>query len=298
MGILAAARGADRGTWLVALAGVCVVLFVLLYVLAVRTPWGQRAGNAALAGRFNQPPPVVVLSTDLLATISVASLGGATVIIALIGFARGGLRLAIGASAVIVGANVLTRVLKLVVLDRPPLSEAADRFGAHNSFPSGHATVAISLAVALLLVVPAGARLYVAIPACLVAFAVGAATVAAGWHRPSDVMGAFLMATAWGAAIATLLLAWDARSGSGRVWDERLVTERLPLWLGSGIVAGAALGLALLAWLSLVVNRAWADLRTPDFDIAYLAGVLATVAAGIVLVSALLAPLAGLDLAD
>ncbi len=53
MGILAAARGADRGTWLVGVAGVCVVLFVVLYIFAVRTPWGQRAGNAALAGRLD-----------------------------------------------------------------------------------------------------------------------------------------------------------------------------------------------------------------------------------------------------
>ncbi len=62
MGIAATARDADRGTWLASLAATCVALFVLLYVLAVRTPRGQRAGNAALAGRFDQPPPVIALS--------------------------------------------------------------------------------------------------------------------------------------------------------------------------------------------------------------------------------------------
>ena len=131
-----------------------MVLFVVLYLVAVETAWGQRAGNAALAGRHNRPPDLIDTSLDLLATISVLSLALAGGAICLIGLIRGGWRLGFGVGTVILFSNITTQVLKNDVLTRPFLVAEGDIFGWGNSLPSGHATVAMSLVVGLALVLP------------------------------------------------------------------------------------------------------------------------------------------------
>jgi len=78
------------------------------------------------------------------------------------------------------------------------------RTPAPGAFPSGHAAVAMALAVGTVLVLPPRLRpLGIALTAPPVA-AVCVAIMALGWHYPSDILGAVLLSTAAGAAVAAI----------------------------------------------------------------------------------------------
>ena len=104
----------------------------------------------------------------------------------------------------------------------------------------GHSTVAMALAVALVLVVSENSRPWAALGGLIYATAVGAGTVTAGWHRPSDVIGAYLVVTMWtGVTVAVLIWA----EGAERIRPSRLV-DRVPTL--SPFLAG--IGNTLLAY--------------------------------------------------
>jgi len=167
----------------------------LLGLVAVGTETGQRWDDAGRGGASPWDQPQVFRGANgLLDTISVASLavvGGAIVLLALL---RGRPRLAVAAGVVLLGANLTTQVLK-ETFDRPDLvlGWAAEP----GAFPSGHATVAMSLAMALMIVVPPSMRWTAALGGCAYAAAVGIAVIAIDWHRPSEVVGAYLVVVAW-----------------------------------------------------------------------------------------------------
>ncbi len=274
----------------------CVVLFVVLYFVAVETAWGQRAGNAALAGRRNRPPDLIDTSLDLLSTISVLSLAFAGGAICLIGLIRGGWRLGFGVGIVILFSNVTTQVLKNDVLTRPFLVDEGDIFGWGNSLPSGHATVAMSLVVGLGLVLPPRVRWLGVVPTTLYAIGIGVATITAGWHRPSDAMAAYLVVVFWGGLVAALLL-WSRDQGSAvHVLDLHLADRRQETLQTLVAIGAVTLAIALITLLGVVLNNAWATLTEVDFDIAYFAGIGSAAAAAILTVSALMLSLVGIDL--
>lgn len=140
----------------------------------------------------------------LLTTINVGML--VVVVATLMGLAlmRRRPALALIAAATIGGATLVTELLKHT-LYRPAFT-LGEPFG--NTFPSGHTTVAFSVGVAAVLVAPPHLRRLVAAGAVLYAAAVGIAVVAAGWHRPSDVAGAFLVVTGWAALVALVSSAY------------------------------------------------------------------------------------------
>src|SRR5664279_4346624 len=195
----------SRRTVLLSLALGSAVTFVVVYLLSVRTTWGQRLDATALRGRGALRPRTIHASHELLNTISIASLvlvGGLIVLVAL---ARRRPLLALGAAIVIGGSTVTSELLKHVILQRPDLG-IFDAVGPHASFPSGHTTVAFSLAIAALLVAPSHNRAAVGIIGSLYAIGIGVGVVATANHRPSDPIGAVLVVTAWGSTVAAVLL--------------------------------------------------------------------------------------------
>jgi len=128
----------------------------------------------------------------------------ATILVAAVAFLRERPRTALIAAGSIAAAVVCTELLKLVILERPPLNPTELNLGG-NSYPSGHTTVGTAVCVAVLLVVPDRLRGPTAVGAGLVAAAFGVAVVAAHWHRPSDAIGAFLICLAVGALAAILI---------------------------------------------------------------------------------------------
>ena len=270
---------------LAVLAGACLAVVAVLYVVAVHTNLGQRIDDAAVVGRTLQPQ--VLAATDrVLNTISVASLALGGIAIVLVALARDRPHLALAAGVVIIGANLTTQILKTGILDRPDLVGPTDPLGVHNTFPSGHSTVAMSLAVALVLVVPSTVRALAAVGGVIYATLVGAGTVTAGWHRPSDVIAAYLIVMAWTAiSVAVLIDREGAEVDPERVpWLTRRFPLANPFLIGTGVGAlgGAFTGVAV----TLVATRE-GDLHAVRLSAAYAGSIVTIVGCAAVLMVAL-----------
>ena len=173
----------------------------------------------------------------MLDVVSVVSLAGATGAVALLALARRRVALALAAATLVGGANVTTQLLKKVLLERPDVG--AGVFG--NSFPSGHTTVATSVGLAAVLVVPARLRPPVALLATAWAAATGTATLVSGGHRPSDVAGAALVTLGWALALAAALAATGRGTGAAPSRPGVVLVGVVSV-LGTVAVAAAGLG--------------------------------------------------------
>jgi membrane-associated phospholipid phosphatase len=75
------------------------------------------------------------------------------------------------------------------------------------SWPSGHATAAMALALCAVLVAPRRLRPWVAVLGAMYVLAASVALLVLAWHMPSDVLGGILVASLWMAlAVAALRL--------------------------------------------------------------------------------------------
>jgi membrane-associated phospholipid phosphatase len=190
-----------------------VVGLVLLYLAAIRTGLGQRLDEATFGSLDAARNPNVFAATDdLLRTIDVSSILILGAGIAALGLARRRVGAVVGAGLLVLGANVTTQVLKSA-LERPDL--VLDGVIPAASFPSGHTTVAMSLALALVLVASPSTRPAAAVVGGAYAAAVGTGVLLLEWHRLSDVLGAFLVCTAWFGVAAALAAAIE-RPGRAR----------------------------------------------------------------------------------
>ncbi|HEV2773971.1 MAG TPA: phosphatase PAP2 family protein [Solirubrobacteraceae bacterium] len=95
---------------------------------------------------------------------------------------------------ILVGANATTQVLQTALADVRLIELYGVGTVYPGSWPSGHATAAMSLALCLVLVVGPQVRALAAVAGAAFAIAVGYALVALGWHLPSDIVGGYLIA--------------------------------------------------------------------------------------------------------
>ena len=86
---------------------------------------------------------------------------------------------------------------------------------AGNSFPSGHVAVASVLAGALVVATRGAVRVLMAVVGVALVLGMGYATVVLQWHRPSDGVGAVLLACSSFAA-ATVVAHVVRRAAEGR----------------------------------------------------------------------------------
>jgi membrane-associated phospholipid phosphatase len=234
-------------------------------LVAVGTRTGQLWDDAGRGGASPWDQPAVFRGANsLLDTISVTSLalvGGAIIALALL---RGRPRLAVAAGVVLLGANVTSQVVKRA-FDRPDL--VLGWAAGPGAFPSGHTTVAMSLAMALMIVSPPSLRWSAALGGCAYAAAVGIAVIAIDWHRPSEVVGAYLVVVAWTA----LTMAVVTATGEGEA--------RPPGRAARGITMAAGGAAALFALVVLTAAARRLDLHQMVIDRTSFA-VAATVSAG------------------
>lgn len=194
-------------TALLAALGVAVV-----YWLAVLTPQGQGVENSGLRGADHVFGRATGAAAGTLAEFTPISMLLGALLVALIALIRRRPALAIASVGSIVMTAALTQVLKNVVLERPELV-IADSWYTGGSFPSGHTAAAVSVVFALAMVVPGRGRTVVLALGGVVVVLVGNVTMAASWHRASDVLGADLVAL----ASASVACAWlTARAQVGR----------------------------------------------------------------------------------
>lgn len=106
-------------------------------------------------------------------------------------------RHAVAAIVLVVGANLTTQILK-AVLSHPRYQLALGyRQVSSTSFPSGHATAALAIAYAFVLIVPSAWKGWALLAGLAFGFALGCSVVALHYHYPSDVLGGWLIASAW-----------------------------------------------------------------------------------------------------
>ncbi len=188
-----------------ATAAVSAVLMIAVYLIAVRTEVGQRFENAVWVGAGQtayQRPAQATSALNLIGTWSVAA---ALALIFVIGLLRRQIVLA-GAGVALVGASVGTSELLKSALSRPNLVPGWSS-GSGNSFPSGHTTIAMAVMFGLILVAPYGLRGLIAFCSAALATEIGALTIVARWHRPSDTLGADLVVLFWASVIILALAA-------------------------------------------------------------------------------------------
>jgi membrane-associated phospholipid phosphatase len=188
--------------WLVVVAAAQFVALYEVIRLFVNRRRGQVLDTIALGGNWIGSDRVGGVVATVLSAMSVVSVLAATCVVAVIALARRRTAVGLAAILLIAGATLTANLLKDRLV-RPNLGVDPERAVAGNSLPSGHATVAASVAVALVLVLPPRARGVGALVGAGYAAVVGVATMSAGWHRPSDSIAAFLIVGIW-AAVAGL----------------------------------------------------------------------------------------------
>jgi len=179
------------GLGALALAG-ALGLAATAYV-ALHTSRGLRWDSEAMDA-VSSPEVALHRFLEGLRWVSVGSVGLSLLACVTLALVRRRFDLALGAVTLIGGANVTTQLLKYDLFTRPDLSSGP------NSLPSGHTTVALSIALAAVIVAPSALRSTVAIGGSAAAALVGVATVLGRWHRPSDVIAATFVCVMWAAA--------------------------------------------------------------------------------------------------
>lgn len=278
-------------------AACAAVGFVLTYAVLVRTPTGQRWDDAALAGRSSVTPDDLRTAEVGLDTITVTSLGFAVAIILVIALVRGRVLLGLAAAGVVAVSLFAAEVLKRIVLERPDLVDGPADL-AHNSFPSGHTTIAVSLMLALIMVVPYGLRPWAALGAALWGVAISGYTVTAGWHRPSDTVGAALLAV----GVASVAMAFLSAFGYAHVTRPRgllggMVRQVLVAPIGLAAAAGLGLGLYLGVVSLRQLDDPSVSADTVDHN-AYLGGEMLAIGSSAAAVLALLVLLHRVDVGE
>src|SRR6185312_14110781 len=158
---------------------------------------------------------------------------------------RGRPRVVLAVGVIILGANATTELLKHVLVSPRPGEFVPG--SAISSWPSGHSTAAMSLALASVLAVPARLRPAAAALGASLAIAVGYSVLATAIHYPSDVLGGFLVAATWALAVVAGLLAAERRRPVIRGSSTPVSLRAVLVAPGAVLASAAALGLALAA---------------------------------------------------
>ncbi len=173
----------------------------LSWQVFVATEAGQRVDRLALEGAVHGKHRLWQIAEPVLDVVSVSFVVLGILTAMAICLVRRRWVLAAQVAVLIAGSNATTQLLKGVVYDRPHLLPG---WVGPNSLPSGHTTVAASVAAALLIAVPRAWRPIVAVLGAAWTTATGLSTLVGQWHRPSDVVAAVLVVAAWGAAVCAL----------------------------------------------------------------------------------------------
>jgi membrane-associated phospholipid phosphatase len=261
-----------------------VGLLILTWLLAYHVGVFERADQAAYAGfgglRRPRVDPVARFMVGLCDAVPYLVFTTATLLVAGV---RRRPRLAFASAAILIGANVTTQLLKLVLAHpRAASLLAGARPVGSSSWPSGHATAAMALALCLILVVPARLRPLAAALGGLFATAVAYSLLTLGWHYPSDVFGGFLVAGIW-ASLALAVLSPRPKVVGQRV-DE---VDRGPI--RDALRAPAAVLLAALGLTGLIaLTRPHAVVAYAQEHTAFMVGAASIGALGLALATGLM----------
>jgi len=168
--------------------------------VALSTRRGQAVDTMSMESAMTWHGALGPLESVIEGIVSVPAVVVVSVLVVVVALLRRRPTLAGRAIVMVAGANATTQVMQ-AVLDRPDLGVATV---VPNSLPSGHATVAASVALALVMIAPAWFREPAAWIGWVWASLTGVTVMVSAWHRPSDVVTALLVCGAWALALAPL----------------------------------------------------------------------------------------------
>jgi hypothetical protein len=256
----------------------CVVGLIATYYYFVQTTTGQFIDESALVEAVDIHGPAGKAATEFLDWLPTISLVRAAVVILFVTVIRRRWSAAGVAVTACVGANIATQVLKDVLPARPDKGVVTLEL---NSLPSGHTTLAASAAAAVFLMSSPRWRPLAGFVGGTFAIASGVSTLINQWHRPADVVAAFLLVGAFmipaGWVILRLGGTWNVWDGYGRHVGSARIWLKLPVMIGLASAAVAVYSLAKIAPGPLqegsTTNYFWAGIA-----LIVIAGYLATVA--------------------
>jgi membrane-associated phospholipid phosphatase len=191
-----------------------VVALALVWWVSHYTGAGKHADASILGGFADLTRPRLDQLTNFVATLCNPSpyvyLAALPVLVALV---RKRPRVAVMIAVVLLCANETTELLKpLLAAPRDP-----GPFGLlyNATWPSGHATAAMSLALCSVIAAPARWRPVVAASMAAFAIAVSYSFLELAWHYPSDVLGGFLVAGTWTLLGVAGLSIFESRRAGG-----------------------------------------------------------------------------------
>jgi membrane-associated phospholipid phosphatase len=230
-----------------------VVLLVVTWYAAFHVGVIERGDASVLRGFEGLRRPVI----DRIATV-IANLCDpkpyvclATLVV-VAGLLRRRVRVAVAAAGIMLAANFTTQILKQLLVQVHPVLVYLNGVPQikEGSWPSGHATAAMSLALCSVLVAKARWRPFVAVAGAVFAVAVSFSFLTLIWHYPSDVLGGFLVAATW--TLVGVAVVWTAdrylpRSAPGTSTPRLTVREALAPPAVAALGAVAMVGLVALA---------------------------------------------------
>src|SRR5256714_8437429 len=224
------------------LSALAILACALVYGVALGTHWGLHADERAFPSGTGGPTweHAHAALRRAVDTIHVATVVLAAIAAALAALFRRRFDLAAVAIATLAGANLTTHLLKPLLAHTDPLGGEAAR-GIDASFPSGHATAAMSLALVAVIVAARRWRAWVSVLAAGYAACVGVGLVAIFAHYPSDVVGGYLVAGAWAAAMSAIALASRERGDPAAVRIPTPPAGTVFVLVGLGLAAAALL---------------------------------------------------------
>jgi membrane-associated phospholipid phosphatase len=272
-----AAQGRGTGFLFLLATLASMAALAVTYYFFVRTTTGQFIDESALVEAVETHGTAGKAATKLLDSLPAASLLVSAVVVLIVTVLKRRWAAAGIAVAACVGANVATQILKGIVPVRPYRGIETLEL---NSLPSGHTTLAASAAAAVFLMVSPRWRPLAGFLGGSFAVASGVSNLINQWHRPADVVAAFLVVAVFMLPAGWLIIRqgprWNVWDGYGRHWASA------PLWLALPLLAGlAAAAVAAFALLS-VAGTGLAGSTTHYFwagtALIVIAGYLATVA--------------------
>jgi len=203
-----------------------LALAVMAFWFATRTVAGQKFGDDAYEARFIADPSVRDAARDFLGLLTHGSLLLVGAVLVLSALLRRRPRLGIGVGILVFGTAFLAEVLKTVI---PRAELGVDPFElAHNTGPSGHASISMAIALAAVMVVPMRWRVPVAAVGGVLVGIMATSTLAAGWHRPGDALAGELMAAAIALGVAAVLV---MVRGAGNLVAARSAASAVRWWV-------------------------------------------------------------------
>ena len=259
---------------MLAAAAWCVLAFAVLMTLAYYVPPTAWLDAAALhgfnaVGHSQQASDIATVLAHLCNPLPYALAGAATIAVA---YRTRGLRTAAAITILLGGANLTSQLLKPLLAHHRELYYT--QFKLYNirdaAFPSGHATAAMALALAVLIVVPRSFRPITATIGAAFTIAVSFSVLILEWHFPSDVVGGYLIATGFGLATFAALRHADERwpdQGTMRHAAKQAINAPSPAGIARALLATAVIA-ALVAATRAHEIAAFADRHTAFVAVA------------------------------